>query len=57
MITETTLTPPQNVNFEVVVQWFEKCKQSAERQGKKESAILWHDGLEWLKYWHQEATK
>lgn len=51
------MSPPQNINFETVLEWFERAKDAAQRQGRSDSAALWHDGIEWLKYWHQEATK
>ena len=56
MKTETTPTKPKDVKFETVVEWFEKAKNNAEKSGKRESAMLWNDGLAWLKYWHHLAT-
>ena len=40
------------VSFETVCEWFEKAKNECVKQGRKESALLWLDGLKYLKYYN-----
>lgn len=45
------------MSFEVVCQWFEKSATNAASQDRYDSATLWRDGLEHLKYWHNLAMQ
>ncbi len=46
-----------DTSFAFVVEWFEKAVKAAESQGKKDSALLWKDGLQHLKYLGDENRK
>lgn len=39
-----------DVGFDFVVEWFSKAHQNALRQGKKDSAALWKDGVDYIQY-------
>jgi hypothetical protein len=47
--------PP--VRFEFICEWFEKAINNAQKMGRQESALLWKDGLSYLKYFHALVVK
>lgn len=36
------------IRFEIICEWFEKAARECKRQGKRDSAMLWADGLDHL---------
>ncbi len=53
---EVDVKPPET-SFEFICEWFEKAANQAQSQGRFDSARLWRDGLEHLKYYHSKCTK
>ncbi|MDD2657772.1 MAG: hypothetical protein PHD04_03905 [Candidatus Pacebacteria bacterium] len=46
-----------STRFELVEEWFEKAAKTASARGQKDSALLWQDGLEHLRYLKQENDR
>ena len=44
-------------SFEFIEEWFQKAIDGALGQGKKESALLWKDGLEHLRYFQAKTVQ
>jgi hypothetical protein len=45
---------PPETSFEFICEWFEKARKNALAQGRNDSAKLWEDGLQHLKYYHSQ---
>ena len=44
-------------SFEFIAAWFEKAQANAALQGKKDSAMLWRDGLEHLHHFKAQRDE
>ena len=45
------------VEFDTVVEWFKKAIVTTKAQGKKDSSVLWQDGLDYLLYLDADRKK
>ena len=52
---EEVLEKPDQ-HFEFICEWFQKGHDNALKQGRKESALLWADGLTQIKYYYNLAN-
>ena len=46
-----------DTSFEFIEEWFLKAAENAQKQGRNESALLWRDGLQHLRYMHDELDE
>lgn len=42
--------PLPDTRIEIVIEWFERCRDGARKMGKIDSAMLWDDGLKHIQH-------
>jgi len=49
-----TMSKPPDTNLETVKEWFARAAQTAKKQGRNDSFLLWDDGLQHLIHMESE---